>query len=60
MSAAAALDAYVAASGEAWKTFMNYREGRATDRQVCEANKAESNALAALQLSIDALEGGDS
>jgi len=58
--ASAALDAYLTASGKAWKTFLDHRAGRATDHDVARDNRAEANALASLRLAIDALEGAPS
>lgn len=58
MSATDALAAYIDASGKAWKTFLDYRQMRATEAQVTNANRAEANALAELHLAIDKLEGG--
>lgn len=55
MNAVQALAAYREASAKAWKTFIAYRDGRATDAQVHIANKAEANALVDLEMAIDAL-----
>lgn len=53
MSATEALDAYINASGKAWKTLLDYRQMRASESQVAKANRDEMNALAALRLAID-------
>lgn len=47
MSAEESLDAYLAASQKAWRTFMDYRMGVVGEGAVNRANRLEDEALAA-------------
>lgn len=46
------LDAYLAASAASWRTFMDYREGKASAGEVDRKNRAEAAALRDLRAVI--------